>query len=33
DNDCNEIQLEKTLGQTEVLGQGMLDKPSWQWPE
>ena len=30
--DCNSIQLEKTLGQTEVLDQGMLDRPSWQWP-
>lgn len=31
--DCNEIQLEKDLGQTEVQGQGMLDKPSWHWPD
>ncbi len=31
--DCNEIQLEKELGQTEVQGQGMLDKPSWHWPD
>lgn len=31
--DCNLIELEKTLGQTTVRGQGMLDRPSWHWPE
>ncbi|KXF83067.1 AAA family ATPase [Enterovibrio coralii] len=31
--DCNAIQLEKVLGQTEVQGQGMLDKPNWYWPD
>jgi predicted ATPase len=30
---CNSIQLEKTLGQTEVVDQGMLDRPAWQWPD
>lgn len=30
---CNSIQLEKTLGQTEVVGQGMLDRPPWHWPD
>lgn len=30
---CNSIQLEKTLGQTEVVDQGMLDKPPWHWPD
>ena len=31
--DCNSIELEKNLGQTEVLGQGLLDKPAWNWPD
>lgn len=31
--DCNSIQLEKTLGQTEVVDQGMLDRPAWNWPD
>lgn len=30
---CNSIQLEKTLGQTEVVDQGMLDRPPWHWPD
>lgn len=30
---CNSIQLEKTLGQTEVVDQGLLDRPSWHWPD
>lgn len=29
----NLIQLEKALGQTKVLGQGLLDKPNWHWPD
>jgi predicted ATPase len=31
--ECNSLQLEKCLGQTQVVGQGMLDQPSWQWPD
>ncbi|MDD1779872.1 AAA family ATPase [Enterovibrio sp. ZSDZ35] len=31
--DCNAIELEKALGQTEVQGQGMLDTPNWHWPD
>jgi predicted ATPase len=30
---CNSIHLEKTLGQTEIAGQSMLDKPPWHWPD
>ncbi len=30
---CNAIELEKELGQTKVVGQGMLDEPSWHWPD
>lgn len=26
---CNSIALEKQLGQTQVIGQGLLDAPSW----
>lgn len=31
--ECHAIELEKELGQTKVLGQGMLDEPSWHWPD
>ena len=31
--DCNLICLEKELGQTKVIGQGMLDGPFWAWPD
>ena len=30
---CNSIRLDKTLGQTEVVDQGMLDRPAWHWPD
>lgn len=30
--DCNVIALEKELGETVVVGQGLLDGPSWSWP-
>ena len=30
---CHSIHLEKTLGQTQVSGQGMLDEPPWHWPD
>jgi len=30
--DCNLVELEKEFGQTKVCGQGMLDAPSWHWP-
>lgn len=31
--ECNSLQLEKCLGQTQVVDQGILDQPSWQWPD
>ncbi|NHO88173.1 AAA family ATPase [Pseudoteredinibacter isoporae] len=31
--ECNSIALEKELGQTLVVDQGMLDEPSWLWPD
>ncbi len=31
--ECNEVRLEKVLGQTEVPYQGVLNKPTWHWPD
>ncbi len=31
--ECNSIRLQKKLGQTQVVGQGMLDEPLWRWPD
>jgi predicted ATPase len=31
--ECNSIVLGKTLGQTQVVGQGLLDAPVWYWPD
>ncbi len=31
--DCNSIGLDKMLGQTQVVDQGILDEPSWHWPD
>jgi len=31
--DCNLLALQKELGETRVAGMGMLDQPSWHWPE
>ncbi|EHJ93503.1 hypothetical protein KUC_0450 [Vreelandella boliviensis LC1] len=28
---CNSIALDKTFGETVILGQGWLDEPPWQW--
>ncbi|OLF56455.1 AAA family ATPase [Pseudomonas chlororaphis] len=33
DPECNAIVLEKNFGQTEIVGQGMLDEPAWHWPD
>ncbi|VVN77812.1 AAA family ATPase [Pseudomonas fluorescens] len=33
DQECNSIVLEKNFGQTEIVGQGMLDEPAWHWPD
>ncbi|SEN45367.1 Predicted ATPase [Pseudomonas sp. ok272] len=33
DPGCNAIVLEKNIGQTEVVGQGILDEPAWRWPD
>ncbi|RBC01800.1 ATP-binding protein [Pseudomonas sp. MWU12-2115] len=31
--ECNCIVLEKTLGQTGIVGQRVLDEPAWNWPD
>ena len=33
DPECNCIVLEKNLGQTEVVGQRLLDQPAWHWAD
>jgi predicted ATPase len=30
---CSTVNLVKELGETAVEGQGLLDVPSWRWPE
>ena len=30
---CASVELQKTLGQTEIRDQRMFDKPAWQWPK
>ncbi len=32
-SECNSVELEKSLGQTQISGQGLLDKPPWHWPD
>jgi predicted ATPase len=33
DPSCLSITLEKDLGETRIVGQGLLDRPPWHWPE
>lgn len=33
DSKCQLIELEKQFGQTKVLGQSILETPSWHWPD
>jgi predicted ATPase len=30
---CHCVMLEKPMGETRVVGQGLLDAPAWHWPE
>lgn len=30
---CRSIELEKHLGMTRIVDQGLLDQPSWHWPD
>jgi predicted ATPase len=32
DAEACSLRLEKELGETRIQGQGMLDKPAWDWP-
>jgi predicted ATPase len=32
DEACRSIELDKSLGQTEVAGRDPLDEPAWKWP-
>lgn len=32
DAQCNSLRLTKDLGETQIVGQGALDAPAWQWP-
>lgn len=32
-SECNSVELEKSLGQTQISGQGLLNKPPWHWPD
>ena len=29
---CNSLRLAKQLGETHIVGQGLVETPSWQWP-
>jgi len=31
--ECESLHLEKSLGQTKIAGLGLLNTPSWQWPD
>ena len=30
---CHSLELEKNLGQTQLIGQDLLNQPSWIWPD
>lgn len=32
-SNCHSLELEKTFGETCIVGQQMLDAPPWQWPD
>lgn len=29
---CNSLRLTKDLGETQIVGQGLIETPAWQWP-
>ena len=31
--DCRSIQLEKNFGQTQLMGQALIDEPLWSWSD
>jgi len=30
--ECQSVVLDKEIGETRIVGQGMLDQPPWEWP-
>jgi predicted ATPase len=30
---CHSMALNKELGETLIIGQGLLDAPAWHWPD
>ena len=30
---CHSVDLEKNFGQTQIIGQNLLDEPPWHWPD
>jgi len=33
DENCTSLRLEKELGQSSIVDQGLLDEPAWVWPD
>ncbi len=33
DAECNSVELDKSLGESVIRTRGMLDEPTWKWPE
>jgi len=33
DSECHSIELDKSLGESVIRAQGMLDEPQWKWPD
>lgn len=31
--ECNSVALNKELGETIIVGQGLLNEPAWHWPD
>ncbi len=31
-SDVHTVRLTKELGETRIIGQGLLDEPPWHWP-
>jgi predicted ATPase len=31
--ECSAIELKKELGQTVVIGQDLMNRPTWHWPD
>jgi predicted ATPase len=29
---CNSLRLAEDMGETQIVGQELLETPSWQWP-